>query len=133
MRYEFRPDPKRSGRNQVIGSWTESRCHEIDLPLTLDSLRILLEDGRRPDGEHTHQELAHWCDRLHMHYIDDDSAGEMDIAVSVAADVDCQWDLYLANTYTLKELQSIDFSAVRLPEFWFDDWLNQLKANKALQ
>ena len=128
MRYEFRPDPKRSGRNQVLGSWSESQCRELTLPMTAESLRMLLEDGRNPDGQYTHQEIAHWCDRLHILYLDDDSKREMDAAVSVAADVDCQWGLFLANSYSLEELKKIDFSLVRLPESWFTDWLNQLNS-----
>lgn len=126
MRYEFRPDPKRSGRNQVIGSWSESPCRDIDLPMTAEALRTLLEDGRAPNGQYTHQEIVAWCDRLHMLYQDDDSTAEMDAAVSVAADVDCQWDLFLANSYSLEELQTMDFAEVRLPASWFADWLDQL-------
>lgn len=130
MRYQFRPDPKRSGRNQVLGSWSESRCREIDLQMTVASLRELLEDGRMPAGTYTHQEIAAWCDRLHMLYLDDDSTREMDAAVSVAADVDCQWDLFLANSYPLEELQTMDFSQVRLPDTWFADWLAQLNSEQ---
>jgi hypothetical protein len=40
-----------------------------------------------------------------------------------------QWDMYLANTYTLPELQHLDFSRVCLPQEWFADCsarLNQL-------
>ena len=131
MRYEFRPDPKRSGRNQVLGSWSESRCREIDLPMTAGSLRVLLDDGSKPDGEYTHQEITHWCDQLEMHYLDDDSSVEMDAALSIAADVDCQWDLFLATSYTVEELQKIDFSKVRLPVAWFTDWRNQLNSEQA--
>ena len=130
MRYEFRPDPKRSGRNQVLGSWSETQCRKIDLPMTAASLRTLLEDGKAPSGQYTHQEIADWCDRLRMRYLDDDSTSGMDTAISVAADVDCQWDLFLANSYSLEELQKMDFSQVSLPKDWFADWLDQLNIEK---
>ena len=48
--------------------------------------------------------------------------------VRIAADVDCQWDLYLINTYSLKELQQLDFSTIKLPLEWFEDWRSELDA-----
>ena len=62
-----------------------------------------------------------------MQFLDTDEAPELEAAIRVAADVDCQWDLFLANTYTLSQLRELDFSVVRLPVDWFVDWLNQLK------
>lgn len=63
---------------------------------------------------------------MHMTFLDSDNTSEFDRAISIAADVDCQWDLYLANTYKLQELQKLDFAAVRLPPEWFQDWLMKL-------
>ena len=48
------------------------------------------------------------------------------LAIDVAGDVEVQWDLYLANTYTLSELQALDFSRVELPRVWFTEWTNKL-------
>ena len=63
MRYEFKPDSKKNGRNQYVGKWQESRCKEIDQPFTTESLRSLLDWGLKPDdAPHTHQEITHWCD-----------------------------------------------------------------------
>ncbi|NQT11668.1 MAG: hypothetical protein HQ582_02895 [Planctomycetes bacterium] len=53
----------------------------------------------------------------------------MDKAVSVTANVDCQWGLFLANTCKLEELRTLDFSSVRLPVEWFTGWLKELKEN----
>ena len=61
-----------------------------------------------------------------MKFIDTDESPEFNHTISIAADVDCQWDLYLVNTYSISELQSLDFSEVRLPTEWFADWLKQL-------
>lgn len=103
MRYEFQPDSKRKGKTQFIGSWEESPCNLIDLPFSPKSLEQILTWGAMPDGSpHTHQELAHWCDRMHMALLDVVCEPGVDRAVSVAADVDCQWDLFLANTYNRK-------------------------------
>jgi hypothetical protein len=40
--------------------------------------------------------------------------------------VETQWDLYLANTYTLEELKAKDFEMEQMPKEWFNDWLRQL-------
>ena len=131
MRYEFRPDLKKSGRNQIVGKWEESMCKEIPLPFTIDSLRTILNWGLNPvNAPYTHQEIVHWCDQMHMKFFDTDEEPDFDKAVSIAADIDCQWDLYLANTYKVKELQKLNFSKVRLPVEWFSDWLKQLEGTE---
>ncbi len=50
----------------------------------------------------------------------------MKAAADRAQEIEMQWDMYLANTYTLPELQHLDFSQVRLPNEWFADWLARL-------
>jgi|SRR5439155_18409573 len=128
MPSDFQPDPKRKGRNKYVGSWREAECLLIPLPFTPESLGRVLDWGTHPDvAPHTHEEIAHWCDRMHMRFLDTDDAPDVDAAVRIAADVDCQWDLFLANTYTLDELRELDFSQVRLPAEWFLDWQRQLK------
>ena len=100
----------------------------IDLPYTPDSLEQILRWGATPDSSpYTHQEIANWCDQMHIALMDVDCEPEVDQAISLAADVDCQWDLFLANTYNLEELQTLDFSHVRLPVEWFIEWLMELK------
>jgi len=44
----------------------------------------------------------------------------------ILADVETQWDLFLANTLTLQELQSPNFAEIPLPTEWFDKWLRQM-------
>lgn len=124
--YAFKPG-KKKGRNKFVGSWSESATRTIDLPFTVESLRSVLSLGISPNGEdYTHQEIAHWCDRFHMAMFDIETDRGMDIATGVAADVDAQWDMFLANTYTLEELQKLNFRQVNLPVEWFMDWLRQL-------
>jgi hypothetical protein len=51
-------------------------------------------------------------------------------AFSIAEDIDCQWELYLANSYTLEQLQVLDKSKIKLPEDWFKDWLSKIVEDK---
>ncbi|MEW6682456.1 MAG: hypothetical protein AB1451_05980, partial [Nitrospirota bacterium] len=81
-----------------------------------------------PDAsQFTHQDIAHWCDRFHMAMFDVDTDKAINVATGVAADVDAQWDMYLANSYSLEQLKKLDFSKERMPLEWFNDWLEQLK------
>lgn len=67
---------------------------------------------------------------MHMQFLDTEESPELEAAIGIAADVDCQWDLFLANTYTLEQLRQLDFAAVRLPPEWFLDWLRQLSSTE---
>lgn len=131
MHHEFKPDANRNGRNKFVGSWTAADCREIPLPFTQDSLQQILAWGEFPlTAPYTHQEIARWCDRMHMTYMDVDFGPELERAIRVVADVDCQWDLFLANTFTLQQLQDMDFSTVRMPTDWFVDWQKQLQSTE---
>lgn len=61
---------------------------------------------------------------------EEDEAGEFnefdEIAFRIARDIERQWDLFLVNTYSLKELQNLDLLIVKLPQNWFIEWLEQL-------
>lgn len=61
-----------------------------------------------------------------MQFLGSCESPAMEAVVDIAADVDCQWMLFLANSYTLEQLQQLDFSSVRLPTEWFLDWQKQL-------
>jgi hypothetical protein len=126
-RYKFTPD-KKNGSNKYKGSWSEVVSKAIDLPFTVESIKTVLTWGASPiESPYTHQDIAHWCDRFHMNMFDVDTDKAMDVATGVAADVDAQWDMYLANTYTLEELKTLGFSQERMPAEWFDDWLKQIE------
>ena len=133
MPYDFQPDPKRKGRNTNVGSWTETPCRLIPLTFTTGEMRQVLGWGVQANAApFTHQEIANWCDRMHMQFLDTDNSAELDTAVRIAADVDCQWDLFLANTYSLDQLGRLDFSSVKLPSEWFVDWLTQFNTESPL-
>jgi hypothetical protein len=87
----------------------------------------LLTHGANPDDKtYTHQQIANWCDQFALHYFDDPEVRERTIALDVAEDVSAQWELTLANTHSLSELQQLDFALFRLPIDWFNDWLRKL-------
>ncbi|KOP28816.1 hypothetical protein ACV3PA_13010 [Exiguobacterium acetylicum] len=85
------------------------------------------------DGNITHEELADWCYRYMTdvyhndhYYIATDGRGSYPLgkqAAEVVNDIDAQWDLYLANSYSLNELQTIDLATICLPREWLEKWL----------
>jgi len=117
----------KKGKNKYIGSWTEPISKKIELPFSIESMLKVLTWGAKPgESAYTHQDIAHWCDRFRTAMFDTDADSAMDIVTAVAADVDAQWDMFLANSYELKKLQELDFSEVRMPLEFFEDWLKQL-------
>jgi len=99
----------------------------IPLEFTLSSLREVLSWGAQPESSpYTHEEIAHWCDQMFMRFMDVDCDSALDNAISVAASVDCQWDLFLANSYSIEKLSTLDLSKVFLPVEWFQEWLVEL-------
>jgi hypothetical protein len=114
-------------RNKYVGSWKESVSTAIDLPFEPESLRRVLKWGANPDqSDYTHQDIAHWCERFWNKYTDTGAPVESERLMPILADVETQWDLFLANSFTLQELQSLDFATVHLPSEWFNEWLRQL-------
>lgn len=97
----------------------------ITLPFTPDSVREVLGYGADPDkSPYSHKQIAEWCDRFWCQYMDVDAPPEIERLLPVLADVDAQWDLFLANTFSLKELRTQSFEGARLPTEWFEEWLS---------
>jgi hypothetical protein len=116
-------------RNNYSGSWREPVSTRVALPFTRASLVQLLRNGASPDASpYSHQDIAHWCERFWNQYAEADAPPEIERLMPVLADVETQWDLFLANTYSLSQLQSLDFAAIRLPAEWFNEWLHQVEA-----
>ncbi len=127
--YEFLPDPKRPGRNRYVGSWTEPAADPISLPFTSSSLCALLKVGQTPaEPNYTHQQIARWCDLFVFHFFDDPAVRDRTTELEVAEDVSVQWDLTIANTFTLEERRNLNYAEFRLPIEWFADWLKQLES-----
>jgi hypothetical protein len=119
-------------RTRFVGAYSEPPAPAIDLPFTRANLRALLAEGARPDARYTHQQIKDWADRFWWTQSEQvvvqggDVPAEIEAAADLAQEIEAQWDLYLANTYTPSELQHLDFSRVRLPQSWFTDWLARL-------
>ena len=101
----------------------------ITLPFTPESVAEVLACGAHPDtSPYSHKQIAEWCDRFWCEYMDVDAPPPIERLLPILADVDTQWDLFLANTYSLQELRTKSFEGVRLPTEWFEDWLLQVRA-----
>ena len=106
---------------------------ELSEPINLEFTRAntikLLLLGEKPDeSPYSHKQIAEWCERFWNKYNDIDAPKDLEELMPVLADVETQWDLYLANTYTLEELQAQNFEGVVLPVSWFSEWLKEANA-----
>ena len=101
----------------------------INLEFTRENVINLLLYGEKPhDSPYSHKQIAEWCEKFWNKYSDIDAPEEIEELMPVLADVETQWDLYLVNTYTLEELQKLNFEIVVLPLEWFSEWLKQVNA-----
>ncbi|MBK7052358.1 MAG: hypothetical protein IPH54_17635 [Rhodoferax sp.] len=83
--------------------------------------------GANPEtSPYSHKQIAEWCDRFWCQYLDVDAGTEIETLLPVLTDVETQWDLYLANTYSIEELRNSDLEKEQMPKEWFNDWLQQL-------
>lgn len=93
----------------------------------------MLEWGANPDASpYSHKQIAEWCDRFWCQYLDVDAPPEIERLLPILTNVETQWDLYLANTYTLEQLRSQNFESERVPVEWFKKWLCQAKATTTM-
>jgi len=110
------------------GKWVESVTNKIELEFTPENARKVISLGLENDPTYSHQDIAHWCEKFWNKYCEIDAPEEIDKIMPILADVETQWDLYLANSYSLKELQNKNFSEVKLPVEWFKEWLDEINA-----
>ena len=98
------------------------------LPFTRESVLQMLAWGASPESSpYSHKQIAEWCDRFWCQYMDVDAPADIEPLLPVLTDVETQWDLYLSNTYSLKELQTQTFKHEQMPLDWFKDWLKQIE------
>jgi hypothetical protein len=110
----------------VTTDWNLNKT-TITLPYSYESLIELLSCIFKNKNHFSHYDFAQWCDNFTMVFEDAELSPIVENAVIVARDIECQWDLFLVNSYSLIELQKIDLSKVKLPQEWFIQWLEQLK------
>jgi len=101
----------------------------IELEYSRKNLLVLLSYGQKPDqSPYTHQQISEWCERFWNKYNDVDVSEEIEKVMPILADIETQWDLYLANIYSSSQLQQLDFETVNLPVEWFKDWSAEANA-----
>jgi hypothetical protein len=122
------------GRNKYIGKWIETEAKKIDVPFTCENLDMLLyQIIIKENSTFSHQDFVNWCEDFYW-FLDSKDTNDMlkldenGLLIGVLNDISVQWDLYLVNTYSLKELQKLDFSNVQLPLEWFENWLKMIRS-----
>ncbi|MBU0679473.1 MAG: hypothetical protein KJ626_15335 [Verrucomicrobia bacterium] len=90
---------------------------------------IVIKYGLDPDSSgFTHREVCDWCDRFCRAYYDAECPPEIEKILPILSGIDAQWEeLYLANTYDLGALKSLDLDQVELPREWFQEWIRRLE------
>lgn len=100
----------------------------VGLPFTSEAVLQVLEWGAHPDSSpYSHKQIALWCDQFWCRYIDLDAPPDIEKLLPILAEVETQWDLYLANTYSLEQLRANAFEDMSLPTEWFEEWLQQAR------
>jgi hypothetical protein len=102
---------------------------EILLPFSKENLLILLDSGSQMESsEYSHKQIAEWCEKNWNVYAEIDPPKELEHLLPILADIETQWDLYLVNTYSLQELNTIDLDSVCMPKDWFINWAVEINA-----
>lgn len=74
----------------------------------------------------SHKDLVDWCSNFLQEASQDISISVNrplnKKAIMVALDIENQWELYLSNTYTLEELQTLEQKDVKMPIQWLQEW-----------
>jgi hypothetical protein len=100
----------------------------IPLPFSPSNFLLLLQHGANPNvSPYSHKQIAEWCDKFWCQYLDVDAPAEIDAILPLLTDVETQWDLYLANTFTMEQLRSNSFENENMPVKWFKDWLDEVR------
>lgn len=76
----------------------------------------------------SHKALVDWCS-LYIYEADKEDDQVLlldDKARTVMLDIDAQWELFLTNTFTVSELQTLNLDLIKLPVQWLEDWLEKL-------
>ncbi len=63
-----------------------------------------------------------------FHFFDDPAVRGRSVDLGIAEDVSSQWDLTIANAFTLEERRQLNHAEFRLPFEWFADWIDRLES-----
>ena len=106
-------------------SWNMNKT-SINSPYSYESLVRLLSRISKNENNFSQYDFAQWCDNFTMIFDEAELSPIVESPVTVTRDIECQWDLFLVNSYSLKELENMDLSKVKLPQEWFIQWLEEL-------
>ena len=120
----------RKDPDKCLGRWDETPFEELTLPWEIKSFRSLLKIGSTTEPEYTHQQIVDWSARFWWEVMEGSMSENVDEALKAAADIaqdiEVQWDLFLVESYSLKELQTMNYGSVCLPKEWFEEWSDGL-------
>ena len=97
-------------RNKHIGSFRETDFARVLLPFNLSNVQQLLEYGLSTSAPYTHQQICDWAQRFASAIREDPDEPTRNLLLDITADIGVQWDLFLYNSYSFTELQTLDFS-----------------------
>lgn len=94
----------------------------IQLPFNVSSFLKVLEEGTKGSLSHyAHAHIIDWTDRFGRHlsgYMTTNT--QLAEIQKVADDLVVQWELYIAATYTIEQMQQFDQAHLLLPSYHFE-------------
>ncbi|RDU38756.1 hypothetical protein DRW41_04135 [Neobacillus piezotolerans] len=82
----------------------------INLPYIYENLIVLLTQIIKGKNNFSDYDFAQWCDNFTIIFEDDEVSKNTEHVLLIAGDIECQWDLFLVNTYSIEELQKMDLT-----------------------
>ncbi|MDH0894472.1 MULTISPECIES: hypothetical protein [unclassified Pseudomonas] len=99
----------------------------VDIPFTREAAMQMLKWGASPAASpYSHSQIADWCYDFLRSFREAKVNAKVEKLLEILTDVDAQWELYLANTYSTEELQNREFENEKMPIEWFNNWLQEL-------
>jgi hypothetical protein len=96
---------------------------EITLELNLLNLKKIVNDVVKGNSNFTHYQIATWCSDYVNYY---DEFERIPHFLTIAEDIDNQWELFLTNKFTFDELKTINLNNINMPLNWFEEWNKKL-------
>jgi len=113
-------------------NFTDFPTEALILPFSADSLTQVLKDAASDNSFYTHQQISNWAWRFWWECNEGslvrttENDPTLAAAAEIALGIDAQWDMFLVNTYSMEQLQTMDFTKIELPREWFKEWLTKL-------
>jgi hypothetical protein len=98
----------------------------ISLAFTVENAKSIIASGAAESGPYSHAEIANWCERFWNRYADIDTPAEIERIMPILADVESQWDMFVASEVAKNPRQPP--SSIRAPAEWFAKWSGSIDA-----